>query len=197
MDSEPTSVPSVPEEVPVLTNRYHFDENSLRDSYRLLLKPYVILQTVLGCIMLGLAVYYTLRCASYFSANKSLLLMIALLYGFAGFELWKARSSVDKAVKRALQRTEELRGVREYDVILRFGEEEIAVGNSATDETGTLDYVEFKSIKRGEKLITIRTTTRTLCTLDPARFENGTEADFWALMNRKCQFAVPKDRRTP
>lgn len=32
--------------------------------------------------------------------------------------------------------------------------------------------------------------------LDPERFEKGTEADFWRLMNEKCPRAVPKAKRT-
>lgn len=195
MDSEPMNAPSVPEEAPVLINRCHFDEAALRKLYKQILKPMVVLQLVAAAVMLGLALYYTLSYARYLSDNASILVMVILLYAFSGFELWRALRSVDQTVTRTLRRTEERYGVREYELTLRFGEREVLVENSLSDKTDTLDYVDFGKLKRGEDLITFRTASRSVCTLDPARFENGTEADFWRLMNRKCPFAVPKDRR--
>ena len=45
-------------------------------------------------------------------------------------------------------------------------------------------------------LILLSSQAKLIYTLDPARFENGTETDFWRLMSEKCPNAVPKEYKT-
>ena len=179
-----------------LINRYHLDENSLRKSYKQLTKPYFLVQLLISLALLGLAVFYTVRYAQYFPESKRLLLLVLLLYLLAGFELWQTLNSVNRAVRRTMRRIEETQHVREYDVTLRFEPTELVVENSLSAETGSLPYENVKSLKRREDLIVLQTLTRRVFTLDPACFENGTEADFWRLMNEKCPNAVPKKCRS-
>ena len=195
METEARNEAPAQSEAPVLINRYHFDEQGLRSSYQRLMRPYVLIQLIAAVLMLGLAAYYTVFYAPYFSQSKTILVLVLLLFGMAGFEAWRALNSVNTAVKRNLKRTEELYGVREYDVTLRFEETEIVTESSLSTEPGHMPYSGFTKLKRYPDLITIRTESRRLSTLDPDCFENGTEADFWRLMNKKCPAAVPKDRR--
>lgn len=190
------AVPAPQPEAPVLTNRYHLDETSLRKSYKELTKTFVLIQLIISLALLGVAIYYTVRYARFFSENKQIIFMVLLLYVLAGFEIWQALNSVNKAVRRTMKRIEETQHVREYDVTLRFAPREVVVENSLNGETGRLPYSHVKKLKRCEDLIIIRTLARRAFSLDPACFENGSEADFWKLMNEKCPDAVPADRKT-
>ncbi|MBQ1678566.1 MAG: hypothetical protein II062_03405 [Oscillospiraceae bacterium] len=190
------AVPAPQSEAPILINHYHLDEDSLRKSYKELTRNFVLIQLVISVALLGLAIFYTVRYAKFFSESKQLIFMVLLLYVLAGFEIWQALNSVNKAVKRTMKRIEETQHVREYDVTLRFGEKEIVVDNSFNADSGRLLYSHIKKLKRCEDLIIIRTLARRAFTLDPTRFDNGTEADFWRLMCEKCPDAVPADRKT-
>ena len=189
------AVPAPQSVAPVLINHYHLDETSLRKSYKELTKTFVLIQLIISLALLGVAIYYTVRYGKYFSENKQIVLMVLLLYVLAGFEIWQALNSVNKAVRRTMKRIEETQHVREYDVTLRFEEKEIAVENSFNADSGRLLYSHIKKLKRCEDLIIIRTLARRAFTLDPTRFENGTEADFWRLMCEKCPDAVPADQK--
>ena len=146
-------------------------------------------------LLLIFAVNYTVRYFELFSQSTALLLMVLLLYVLAGLEAWRALRSVGRAVNKTLRRMEETKNVREYDVILRFEETEIVTESSISGEPQHLPYSNFKKLTRGRDLIQIKTRATLVYTLDPARFENGTEADFWKLMMEKCPLAVPKSLR--
>ena len=201
MEPEALNERPVPEEVPaaaeapVLINRYRFDEDTLRRSYKQLMRTTVLVQLGFALLLLIFAVYYTVRYFELFSQSTALLLMVLLLYVLAGLEAWRALRSVGRAVNKTLRRMEETKNVREYDVTLRFEETEIVTESSISGEPQHLPYSNFKKLTRGRDLIQIKTRATLVYTLDPARFENGTEADFWKLMMEKCPLAVPKSLR--
>lgn len=187
--------PEVQAQRPVLLNRCHFDRQTLLKSYKQLTRTFTLIQVGIALLILGLAIYYTVIYFPLFTRNPSLPVMVALIYLLGGVELWRALRAAELSVNRTLRRTRERFGVEEYDVTLRFEERELVSESSLSVEPGRLAYADFVKLKRYPELITIRTAARTLCTLDPNCFENGTEADFWRLMNQKCPSAVPKDRR--
>ena len=195
----PEEVPAAAEaaaaEAPVLINRYRFDEDTLRRSYKQLMRTTVLVQLGFALLLLIFAVNYTVRYFELFSQSTALLLMVLLLYVLAGLEAWRALRSVGRAVTKTLRRMEETKNVREYDVTLRFEETEIVTESSISGEPQHLPYSNFKKLTRGRDLIQIKTRATLVYTLDPARFENGTEADFWKLMMEKCPLAVPKSLR--
>ena len=82
-----------------------------------------------------------------------------------------------------------------YVVTLRFQDREVLMESDVRKDPVPLKYADFKKLRRGRDVILIRTFARMAYTLDPAGFENGTEADFWKLMNEKCPNAVPKNLR--
>lgn len=178
-----------------LINRYQFNEDTLKKSYGQIMRVALTIQLLMALALLGLAVYYTVSFLGLFSQSLALLLMVLLLYVLAGFEAWRALTAVKRAVKKAMQHVEETKQVREYEVILRFGDEEIVTESSVGGEPQHLKYANFKKLKRCRELILLRTRSTLVYTLDPAGFENGSEDDFWKLMNEKCPDAVPKAYR--
>ena len=178
-----------------LINRYRFNEDTLRRSYGQIMRPVLVIQLLIALALLGAAIYYTVSFFSLFTESLSLLLMVLLLYVLAGFEAWRALTAVKRAARKAIRHVEQTKQVSEYEVTLRFGDEEIVTESSLGGEPRELKYATFKKLKRAKDLILLRTRSTLVYTLDPACFENGTEDDFWRLMNEKCPAAVPKQYR--
>lgn len=181
---------------PVLINRYRFDEDSLRASYRQVLRPVQIIQLCLSVFLLGASIRYTLVLRELFAENLILPVMVLFLYLLAGLEAYRALTAVKRATKQALTQMETAKGVRAYDVILRFEKTELVTESELSPQPQHKSYDSFKKLRRGKELIVIRTRSRLVYALDPNRFENGSEADFWKLMNEVCPAAVPKQYKT-
>ena len=97
--------------------------------------------------------------------------------------------------KLQLQRLQESRHSDHVDVTTVFSEEGIAHWRDGSGDPPTIYYDSVKTVAVLSGLILLWTKGRQFVLLDAARFENGTEADFWKLMNEKCPKAVPKTRR--
>lgn len=175
---------------PLLSNHFHFNEATLKKTYRQLLRPLILFQLIFGLIALGLAALNLFLHRDSLSQSNALMLVLPLLL-LGGFEVWRALVSVRQAVKRTLQRAE----VEEYDIDLRFAEDGLIIKSSLLEEPGHMAYSKLRKIKRYPELIFITTLLRKSFTLDPNGFQNGSEADFWRLMNEKCPNAVPKSHR--
>lgn len=80
--------------------------------------------------------------------------------------------------------------------ILEFYSGELAGRRDGADSATHTRYEHIRSVKLRPGLILLWTKGRQFYMLDPERFEKGTEADFWRLMNEKCPRAVPKAKRT-
>ena len=127
--------------------------------------------------------------------DRATLVLVVLLFVFAGLTVWRALTGADRAAKRAVRRLQETKKRDTYSVVLRFCEEEFTAESDMGGAAQHLPYSEIRKLTRGRELIVLRTLTPMVHTLDPAGFENGTEADFWKLMNEKCPQAVPKQYR--
>lgn len=180
---------------PKLINRYRFDADTLRASYRQVMGPTRLLQLGIAALILAAAVRYTVLYGSLFSESVTLILMVLFLYLLAFFEAFRALTAVNRAVKNSLKRMEAAKGVTAYDVTLRFEDTEIVSESELSAEPQRQSYANIKKLRRGKTLIQLRTRSRLVYTLDPSRFENGTEEDFWRLMKEKCPQAVPKSRK--
>ena len=183
------------QDAPVLINKYRFDEDMLRASYREVMRPVMIIQLGIALVLLSFAVYYTVRLFDQFRENLSLLLLVLLVYAIAAWEGIRAVTGARRAAKRAVRRLENQHHLDAYDVTLRFCGEEIVTESDISEEPKHLPYSGFKRLRRGREVILLTTRSTLVYTLDPTRFENGTEADFWKLMNEKCPDAVPKKLR--
>ena len=178
------------EQAPVLSNHFHYDEATLKKTYQQLLRPLVLFQLIFGVIAVALAAYNFLSHRNDLSQNNAMMMVLPLLL-LGGFEIWRALRSVPQAVKKTLQQAE----VPEYDIDLRFEADGAVIKSSLLAEPGHMAYSNFRRVKRYQDLILITTVIRKSFTLDPNGFQNGTEADFWRLMNEKCPLAVPKAQR--
>ena len=99
--------------------------------------------------------------------------------------------------KLQLRRMEETLQADRVDTTVEFHPEEIVNKREGSDNTTQLRYTAIKTVAAFSGLILLWTQGKQFILLDPARFENGTEADFWKLMNEKCPNAVPKKYRQP
>ena len=180
------------DESQVLTNRGRYDADTLRAAYTRLYRPWFWLMLALGLLFLGAAIYFlvrrydVVRASPLLMAEVGLILLCSLLY------FRRAFTTVPRSVRRAIRRLEESRRVTGYDTVFRFLDAEIRMEASISAEAMHLSYDAVRRLIPCAHLILIRTRSKQIVMLDPDRFENGTEEDFWALMVEKCPKAVPK-----
>ena len=195
MDSEATSVPSVPDQLPLLTNHSRFDADTLQIAFRRTNRRWFVAFLVLGILFFHLGLYQALHDFLRYRFELRLLLFPLVAFAGAAYYFWKAFTSVNKAVKRSIQRLEETRQVSGFDNAYYFMETEIL---DAPDISADMTHVSYSVVKRLvpiQHLILVYTQAKQFFILDRTRFENGTEADFWKLMSEKCPRAVPKKYR--
>ena len=102
----------------------------------------------------------------------------------------------DRSVKLSMERRRQEGIPEDLEFIFRFGPAEMELENSCTRQPRSLSYDQIGSILRSGAEFQLHLRNNMYYILDPVRFENGTEADFWRLMNEKCPNAVPKRYRT-
>ena len=181
---------------PVLTNHSRFDAETLRTAYRRLWRPRFWLMLVVGLLFLGFAVYFTILYTVVYLPDFSLVLRLIFIYFCAAVYFWYAFTTVNRSVKRTIRRLQETRQVSGYDTAFRFLDEALQLEASVSADTPRLSYQFLKRILPCQNLILLRSRSKQFLILDRNGFENGTEADFWRLMNEKCPKAVPRAKRT-
>ena len=181
---------------PVLINRCWFDADTLRAGTQRNYRKQFVLQLILCAAFLGIGIYELLRYREIFPHLPYLLLAPAVCFLAAGFYLWRTLTTVNKYVKRAIHQLEESRQVRGYDCVFRFSDTEVQMEASISGGLVHLPYASVKRIVPYRNLILVYSHAKQYFTLDQNHFENGTEADFWKLMNEKCPRAVPRAKRS-
>lgn len=183
-----------------LQNRYLYEENSLTEAMtgftRSLLRP--------GAFVAAGAVYLALLAAViwfYFHGSRSETLLwefgaltfsvMALLY--YTFALWPRRSA-----RLQLSRQRELYGSIPIEPCTIFTPDAVLGTNEQlSSDVLRLQYGSLKRVAVTKKLIVLCTASRQLLILDKARFENGTETDFWRLLKEKRpDLKLPKGWKT-
>ena len=179
---------------PNLLNRCLLNKTTYRKGFTRILRPRFCYLLIVALVMLGFAVYYTIR----FLPQKDLLLTVltAVMYGLAAAGAVLALTLPGRSAKLQIRRLKEQRQVTEYESLITFLPEEIIGQSSLSEDQLHLGYDSVKKLLPCKGLILLYTYSKMIYTLDPARFENGTEADFWRLMNEKCPKAVPRAKRT-
>ena len=79
-----------------------------------------------------------------------------------------------------------------------FREEELLLRTPKDEESAAIALAGLKKLIQTKRLDLIFTNDKRMLLLDRSGFKNGSETDFWKLMNEKCPAAVPKKlRQTP
>ena len=172
----------------VLTNRCVMDERTLRKTYARLYRRQLLIFYVGAGLILAFAVLMTVLQGG-LSPMPAFLILAAVIYLCVGLRMPK---------KQAMQqiRRYELDGFdTSPEVTVWFGEDELSGRREGAEDLTHIAYDSMKSIlPEGDRII-LWTEQKQYVVLDTARFENGTEDDFWKLMSEKCILAVPKSRR--
>ena len=179
-----------------LTTHTRFDEANLSTADRRVFRKVRIAYIVMGILCFGTAILQTIQDYRLFPDNSGLLTRVLVLYGLGAFMLWYALTMVKRSVTRALDRSEEKWHVRGFDTTIRFTDTEFIDKDCVSADENRYDYAIVRRLVPYKHLILLHTKARQFLMLDRTRFENGTEDDFWRLMNEKCPKAVPKKYRT-
>ena len=180
-----------------LTNRSRMDEPRLREAARAALRTRCVLNFVFAALMAAAGVYNTIRCLNAASPTSFLVLGSVVLLGGAVYLAWDGITISDRSVKNSLAMLRKQGLPEDLELTLRFGDPELVTENNVTRQPKSTAYDQILEIFRSETVIQLHLRDGGYYVLDPACFENGTEADFWRLMNEKCPNAVPKRYRTP
>ena len=175
--------------------RTRFDEANLRTANRRALRPAFLIQLALCILCFAMATRHVIRDHALFPGTPILLVLVLVMYGLGAFYLWRTLTMVKRSVTRTLDRSEEKWHVRGFDTTIRFTDTEFIDKDSVSADENRYTYAVVKRLVPYKHLILLHTQARQFLMLDRTRFENGTEADFWRLMNEKCPDAVPKKYR--
>ena len=177
---------------PCLSNACDYSEANLAEAVRQRMKQTKKLQTWLLLGTIAALLVYSL--VAWFLQRQSRNLIFAaislLLLGLAGYVLFVLPG---KAARNQAATIREKNGGLTFRSCFR--EEEIGFIRPDGEESSRIPYRALDKIVRSPKLLLLFTADKQMLLLDPDRFTNGTEADFWKLMNEKRPSAVPADRR--
>lgn len=171
----------------ILTNRCVMDEKTLRRTYaRIVRRTLAIFCGGAGLMMaIALLLIVLFRTVTPLSM---VLLLGSVVYLTAGLRMPR------KQARRQIRRYEQT-GPSAPEVTVWFDEEELTGRREGSEELTHISYDSMKSILPDGNRIILWTEQKQYIVLDTARFENGTEADFWKLMIEKCLDAVPRKYR--
>lgn len=149
------------------------DEGVLRRAYRAVWLRRTIVVAVCAVIVVALS----------FPARWLLNDLIANMVLFLGpgcllLLLFQPR----KRTKRALSRL----GADRIEKLVICGDDALLLGEDEIGLQSEFPYDTLKRVYRSKDLRIVQTKAGKFTVLDATRFENGTEADFWALLKDKC-----------
>lgn len=176
---------------PILTCRNRMNEQRLRALEKERLRTPILLNLIFAAGMLGLGVYLAVTRLDAGDLSLPTLLPPLLCLAFAGFLIYEAFTIVNRTVAASVKNIENRTGKWETELIVEFYPDCFYTCNRDSAERNQRQYEKILEIVRGTDWISLHYDTYGCFILDPARFESGTEADFWTLMNRVCPKAVP------
>ena len=180
-----------------LINRCRVDEAKMRASARATTRTQRCLDFIFAALVLIGGIYNVFRCVKAGSPGFSMILGTIALFGLGIFLIRDGLTAADRAVRFSLEQRKKQGIPEDLEITLRFGPSEMEKENSFTREPVSLPYDQNISILRSGDDLQMLLRNNVIYILDPVRFENGTEADFWRLMNEKSPKAVPKKYRWP
>ena len=170
----------------LLANRCLMDEKTLRRTYGRIFRKNLMLFYVGAGLMAAFGLLLVLLGG--LSPFPVFLLAAAVLYLTMGLRQPK------KQAKRQIQRYEASGSGSGPEVTVWFDEEEFSAQREGMEEQTDISYDDMNAVyDLGDRII-LWTNQKQYIVLDPARFENGAEADFWQLAQEKFPWALPKTR---
>ena len=170
-----------------LTNRCRMDGASMRKSFKKFFRSRDLIMVFFIVLLLAawvsyLAVVPPARQGAIRYAAPALAVVYAVLTFIAPI-----RNS-----RIYMRRLKETWNTDSYEATTTFEPDALVCHFSHSGSVVRLSYQNIGKILEDDPLILIKTKARQFYSLDRTRFENGTEDDFWRLMNEKCPQAVPK-----
>ena len=172
----------------VLTNRCVMDERTLRKTYARIFRR-TLYMFYFGAVLIASFSLLLMVLQGGPTPLPFFLLLGGILYLFIGIRM------PIKQARRQIQRYEASGSGTSPEVAVWFDQEELTGCRAGMEELVHIPYESMKSVLPTRERIILWTREKQFVVLDPARFENGTEADFWRLMQEKCPEALPKSRR--
>lgn len=177
---------------PNLKNTCHVNRRVLRKAYVQILRPQTLLMLAICLLVLAIWVVYLLVVPE---AERELWVTLALPI-LVILDVVLALMTPGQNVRILMKRLQESRQIKEFESTLTFTPEEILVCFDYSQDQIRLSYKEVRKVLVSKDLLLVKTKAKQHYLLDPKRFENGTEADFWKRMNESCPKAVPKGLKT-
>ncbi len=179
-----------------LINRCRVDEAKMRASARLTTRTQRRLDYLFAALAILAGIYNVLRCVKAGSPGYSMIIGTVALFGLGIFLVRDGFTAADRSVRLSLERRRQQGVPDDLEITLRFRPSEIEKENSFTRQPASFPYDQVERIQRSGDVLQMLLKNNVIYILAPGRFENGTEADFWALMREKCPKAVPKKHRS-
>lgn len=176
----------------LLSNACEYNEAHLAEAVRQQMRQTRRLQNLLLGATLAVLLAYSV--IVWFRTHQTRYLVfggVALILGL--FLVYMIFVLPGKSAKAQVEKIRQKTGGISFRTVFRA--EEIGFINPTGKETTQVSYLTVHKAVAAKDLILLFTSDKQMILLDAGRFENGTEADFWKLMNEKRPGAVPKERK--
>lgn len=180
---------------PILTCRFRLDEATVRRAQAERFRKYRVLNLVFAAFCLGMAALLLIRYLRKEEPGFYEFVPVVIFVAAAGILVNQNLRLFRRGLSQFMTMLDQEIGSRESDLIVRFWPDRFVTENSCKPGPSDNSYEDVVEIFRGKTTAALVTKDGRAFNLDPSRFENGTEADFWKLMNEKCPDAVPKNYR--
>ena len=191
---------------PILTNHALVDETVIKKGLTRTLRPRRCLFWADAALLTALGVFalFRLKIIPYgldllygLTFHDSQVIQALVPFGLAALCVWFGASMTGRYTRLALRRMAEQYQATSYEADYTFFADSFTFRSTVHPNETQLAYASVKQLLLCDDLILLISQAKLIYTLDRTRFENGTEADFWRLMNEKCPQAVPKKFRQP
>ena len=176
----------------LLSNACEYNEAHLAEAGRQQMRQTRRVQNLL--LAATLVVLLVFSVISWFRLHETRYLIfggVAVIMGL--FLLYMLFVLPGKSAKTQVEKIRQKTGGISFRTVFR--ESGIGFINPTGNETTQVSYRTVEKAVPSKDLILLFTADRQMILLDAGRFEDGTEADFWKLMNEKRPGAVPKERK--
>ena len=185
-----------PEESGCLQNRVLYTEDMLTEAMRTYLSSgFALVSQILLWVFCLVLAGFTVWLYANGMRYKTLFWEVCLLtLGAAAITLQRYVLLPRHSARMQMRRRQEVFGAEPLEPLTIFTDAEILGKTGAVgDDVMHLQYSSLKRVRMSKGLILLITPARQFVILDRARFENGTEADLWKLLAKKCpKLKLPK-----